>query len=134
MFWSVRSLILICGLILLAGCSRQGTRNQDFNPPSNKARTALEAALNYWQAGNPPGTVPGTSPHVEVLDSKWKSGQKLSSFEILDEEAGSEPRFFKVRLTLAQGPPQEVRYAVMGIDPLWVYREEDYKKLSGMGK
>ena len=26
------------GLILLAGCSRQGTRYQDFNPPSDKAR------------------------------------------------------------------------------------------------
>ena len=134
MFWSVRLLVPICGLILLAGCSRQGTRNQDFNPPSDKARKALESALEHWQAGNPPGTVPGTSPKVEVMDSIWKGGQKLTSFEILEEEAGSEPRFFKVRLTLAKGPPQEARYAVMGIDPLWVYREEDYKKLSGMGK
>jgi hypothetical protein len=133
-FCRIRSIAFIAGLVLLTGCSRQGTRNQDFAPASDKAKKALEAALNHWQAGNPPGTVPGTSPHVEVVDFKWKNGQKLTSFEILDEEPGSEPRFFKVRLTPAQGPPQEVRYAVMGIDPLWVYREDDYKKLSGMGK
>jgi hypothetical protein len=132
--WRVRSFVFFVGLVLLAGCSRQGTRNQDFIPPSDKAKKALTAALDYWQAGNPPGTVPGTSPKVEVVDSKWRNGQKLKSYEILGEEPGSEPRFFKVRLTPTQGAPQEVQYAVFGIEPLHVYREEDYKSLSGAGK
>ena len=126
--------VLACGLALAAGCSRQGSKVEDFTPPSDKAQKALEAALNHWQSGHPPGTVPGTSPTVEVVDSKWKGGQQLKSYEILGEEGGTEPRFFKVKLTLAKGPPQEAKYAVLGIDPLWVYREEDYKALSGAGK
>jgi len=121
-------------LATVGGCSRHGTKTQDFTPPADKARQALESALNHWQNGNPHGAVPGTSPSVEVMDVKWRGGQKLKSYEILGEEPGTEPRFFKVRLTPAQGPPVEVRYAVVGIDPLWVYREEDYKSLSGMGK
>ena len=129
-----RSLALpIGGLVMLLGCSKQGTRTEDFTPPADKARAALEAALNHWQNGKPPGTVPGTKPTVEVVDSKWKGGQQLKSYEILSEEPGTEPRFFKVRLTLAKGA-QEVRYAVLGIDPLWVYREEDFQLLSGAGK
>jgi hypothetical protein len=126
--------LVIGVLVILTACSRQGTKTQDFIPPSDKARQALEAALNHWQGGNPPGQVPGTSPLVEVEDTKWKAGQKLKSYEILGEESGTEPRFFKVRLTPPQGAAVEVRYAVFGIDPLHVYREEDYQKLSGTGK
>jgi len=120
--------------VLLTACSREGSKTQDFTPPSEKARQALEAALNHWQGGHPPGTVPGTNPPLEVVDSKWKAGQKLTSYEIIGEESGTEPRFFKVRLTPTQGAAIEVKYAVFGIDPLYVYREEDYQKLSGMGK
>jgi hypothetical protein len=129
----MRVLALTAGLLLLAGCS-PGGKVEDFTPPADNARKALEAALNHWQAGNKPGTVPGTSPTVEVLDSKWKAGQKITAYEVLGEEpAGPGPRTFKVRLTVANGPPLEVRYVVVGIDPLWVYRDEDYKKVSGAG-
>ena len=38
-----------------------------------------------------------------------------------------------MKLTLAQGPPVEVKYMVIGIDPLWVYRDKDFAKLSGSG-
>jgi hypothetical protein len=132
---TVRLLSLFAGvLVILPACSRQGTKTEDFIPPSDKARQALEAALNHWQGGHPPGKVPGTNPPVDVQDFKWKAGQKLKSYEILGEESGPEQRFFRVRLTLAEGAPIEVKYMVLGIDPLLVYREEDYQKLSGMGK
>jgi hypothetical protein len=126
--------LLAVVLAAAAGCSK-GTRVEDFTPPADNARKALEAALNHWQAGNPPGSVPGTRPAVEVIDAKWKAGQKLTGFEVVKEEppAGTGPRYFTVRLTPAKGPPEEVRYVVLGIDPLWVYREDDYKKLSGAG-
>jgi hypothetical protein len=121
------------GLLALAGCSKGG-RVEDFTPPTDGARKALEAALKHWQGGHPPGAVPGTSPAVEVVDSKWKAGQQLKAFEIVkDEPAAQGPRFFTVRLTLAKGPPVEVRYAVLGIDPIWVYRDDDFKKMSGSG-
>jgi hypothetical protein len=123
---------MVLGLLACVGCSRQ--KVEDFKPSTDRARKSLEAALNHWLSGQPPDKVPGTSPAIQVIDSKWKSGQKLMSYEILGEEPGSDPVFFKVRLTLAKGGVQEVRYAVVGIDPLLIAREEDYQGLSGMGK
>lgn len=124
------------GLLVFAGCSKGG-KVEDFTPPSDKAQQALVAALTHLQSGNAPGTVPGTTPRVEFVDTKSTPGQ-IKGFEILGEDSptagSSAPRFFKVRLTLAKGSPQEVRYVVVGIDPLWVYREEDYRSLSGLAK
>jgi hypothetical protein len=124
-------LVALVALFAL-GCGKGG-KVEDFTPPADNARKALEAALAHWQAGNPPGGVTGASPAVEVLDSKWKSGAKLTGYEIVKEEPGPGPRTFTVRLTYAKGPAEDARYVVSGIDPLWVYREEDYKKLSGAG-
>src|SRR5437868_6284357 len=130
--------LFVGGLLLLAGCSRPGKKVEDYTPPADNAKQALEAALNYWKAGNPPGTVPDTKPPVEVEDAKWKAAPKqLRDFEILGEDerpTDAVPRYFKVKLTMISGPPQEVRYVVFGIDPLHVYREQDYDKLSGAGK
>lgn len=117
------------------GCS-SGGKVEDFTPKEANARKALEAALNHWQGGGQAGTVPNTSPAVEVTDSKWKSGQQLKSYEIVGDEppVGAGPRFFKVRLTPVKGAVVETKYAVLGIDPLLIYRDEDYQKLSGAGK
>ena len=131
----IATLLLAGGLL---GCSQTGKKDEDFKPPTTKAREALEAALNHWKNGNPPGTVPGTKPAIEVVDSRWKAAPKqLQDYEIIGEEAPpseTSPRYFKVRLTMAKGPPQEVRYVVLGIDPLWVYSEKDFNNLEGTGK
>lgn len=115
------------------GCGREG-KVEDFAPSVRNARTALESALTHWQGGGAHGTVPNTKPAVEVLDSKWNAGQKLKSFEVLSADApAGGPTTFRVRLTFAQGTPQEVKYAVIGIDPLWVYSDDEFQKLSGAG-
>jgi hypothetical protein len=138
-FKTVAAALLAAGVAVFAGCTRGPKKDEDFTPPPDKAKQALEAALTHWQGGNPPRDVPGGPPAVWVVDSVWKSGQQLKAFEVLGEDsppagAGSAPRYFKVRLTPAKGPPQEVRYVVVGIDPLWVYREKDFDSLSGVGK
>jgi hypothetical protein len=124
-------------LLVTFGCSSEG-KVEDFTPSEGNARKALEAALNHWQSGGQPGTVPNCSPVVEVTDGKWKSGQLLKSYEIHPEvkpaEPGPGPRFFKVRLTPPKGTVVETNYAVLGINPLLVYRDEDYQKMSGVGK
>lgn len=130
--------LLIVFIPLLAvgvGCS-SGKKLEDFTPQEGSARKALEAALTHWVGGGQPGAIPNTKPVVEVTDTKWKTGQKIQSFEILGDEppAGAGPRFFKVRLTPEKGTPVETRYAVLGIDPLLIYRDDDYQKLSGTGK
>lgn len=125
----------LCAGLSAFGCSKGG-KVEDFTPPADNARTALEAALKHWQSGQKPGTVPGAMPAVEVVDSKWQGGQSLKAFEILGEDpagAGGS-RTFKVRLTPTQGQAVEAKYFVVGIDPLWVYRDEDYQKLSGAVK
>jgi hypothetical protein len=127
-------LMVLGSLFIGLGCSDSKT-NEDFIPPSGNARKALETALTSWQEGQPHGTIAtSVNPKIEVLDSKWRSGQKLVSYEILKEDTETNGhRYFTVRLTLGKGSPQEVRYVVIGIDPLWVYREEDFQKLSGTG-
>jgi hypothetical protein len=57
----------------------------------------------------------------------------LIDYEITGEETNLEglPRF-TVKLKLAaQAGTQEAHFIVYGIDPLWVHREEDYKKVGG---
>ena len=123
----------LAALTLLAvGCrSREGK----LVPASTPARQALENALAAWKEGQRPGKLAGQSPSVEVKDSRWEAGDRLESFEVLREEdyPGSGPRWFSVRLKLSQpAGEQTVRYAVLGNDPGWVFREPDYQKLSGM--
>ena len=125
-------LIALCA-VLAAGCSRS-SRTERFVPPADNARKALDSALKSWETGQPPGSVLGAStPKVVAVDSRWLAGEKLQGYEVVKEEKSSGQRVFTVRLRVDKGGPQEVRYYVVGVDPLWVYRDEDFQKLSGAG-
>lgn len=122
---------LICAMAL-AGCSGSGERQ--FAPPETTARRALETALNAWKDGRgKPGKLSPGDVAIEVADALWFSGQKLKAYEIVSEHWDGGPRWFAVKLTLATGE-QTVKYAVMGKDPIWVFTEGEYKKLSAMGQ
>src|SRR5262249_17874098 len=113
-----------------AGCSTRS--NAEFVPAVGRARDALTQALSAWQNGKPPH-IKDADPPVEALDSRWKKGAKLASFEILETEPGAGPSWFKVKLTLKEPAAEKtVRYIVIGNDPLWVYSEEEYKAVTGM--
>jgi hypothetical protein len=118
-------------LIPLAGC--RSTSTDRYVPESERAREVLTAALDAWKSGKPVGHV-DHAPSIEVVDSRWRAGDKLSGYEISGEDTTPEGhRRFSVKLTMQQpAGTQEARFVVFGIDPLWVYREEDYKKLSGI--
>ena len=118
-------------LLGLAGCGGSGTNK--FVPAATTARSALETALDTWQKGGKQGRVAEGPPVVQALDIKWSAGQKLAKYEILEELPDDRGRWFSVKLTM-QSPPGEqvVKYVVLGKDPLWVYREDDYNKASGM--
>jgi len=119
-------------LVLVPGCGRK-LSHADYVPTKEKARAALEAALTAWQNGRPPGKIEGVSPAVQAVDSVWQAGQKLAGFTILDEESGDGPQRFSVRLNLKDTKGElVVRYVVLGRDPIWVYRAEDYKRAMGM--
>jgi hypothetical protein len=120
----------VIGLGLLAGCTTRSVEEK-YTPPESTARQALETALGQWRDGQAqPAQFPLGKVKVEVLDQNWLSGQKLQGFEIVGEESGAGPRIFTVKLKTSKGD-QTVKYYVVGIDPLWVYSEADYKKQSG---
>jgi hypothetical protein len=115
--------------LLAAGCGDNSAAR--FVPPVPAALQALETALRAWQEGQAPGRVAGqANPEVILVDNCRVPEQKLERFTILGETAGDGPRCFAVRVRL-QNPNevQRLRFVVFGVDPLWVYRYEDYEMM-----
>jgi hypothetical protein len=116
------------------GCGPDPPERQRLAPPAPAAaRAALAAALDAWKAGRPPGPVASRSPAAVAVDSSRQADPppRLKSFTILGEVGGDDRRLFAVRLAL-DSPPEErdARYLVIGQDPLWVFRQEDYELIS----
>jgi len=113
----------------LVGCG-PAQKNEDFVPTEDAARAALEAYLKAWAAGDKSPTVPGTSPAVQVVDDYRGKGRTLTEYTVLGPVPADAPRCFAVRLTLGN-PREEVRerYVVVGLDPLWVWRYDDYEMI-----
>jgi hypothetical protein len=99
-------------------------------PSGDVARAALDAALKSWRDGGKPGAVAGVNPPVQVLDTPWAQGDRLSSYEILGEEAGAAAeKQFNVRLVLSRPErTEEATYHVLGSGPVMVFRDEDYRR------
>jgi hypothetical protein len=118
--------VLIVG-IAICGC---GKKKDARATPAETARRSLETALNAWQEGKAAGEIAGASPPIQVVDSVWLKGRKLTSFEILNEKTEADGvRSFSVRLNLAApNATEEIQYIVKGISPVWVYRKEDHTR------
>jgi hypothetical protein len=122
---------LACLLLSVGGCGG-GPSQKDYLPAEERARAALESALGAWQNGQPIGQVAGAGSTVQVVDSQWKAGRRLAGYQIVNAEMENVPPRFTVKLQVQGAAEQEVRYLVVGIDPLWVYREDDYQSSMGM--
>lgn len=115
----------------VAGCAGRSRNIESYVPEPGSARAALEAALNEWRNGRPPGEIKGASPAVQVVDTHRRPKQRLERFEILGEVGGDAGRCYSVRLTLTNpGEELKARFVVVGISPLWVFREEDFTMLT----
>jgi hypothetical protein len=109
-----------------AGCDRAETR---YIPAADSARASLEAALTAWKNGAPHEPVKSQDTSITMFDSRWRSKAKLERFEITEELPPSPHRAFRVKMRLAkQKADEETTYLVIGIDPLLVYRSEDYER------
>lgn len=115
-----------------AGCgSSSGNGHERYVPEPAQATATVQAALENWRRGEPVGEVRGTKPPVYLVDSFRREGQTLERFEILGEVAGLTQRTYLVKLSFGNPTAEEkVRFAVLGIDPLWVYRHEDLELLA----
>jgi hypothetical protein len=111
---------------MACGCWRT-QRNADFVPREEAARAALEAYLQAWAGGSTTQAVPQTSPPVMVVDELRVKGRTLKGYQVLGAVPADAPICFAVQLSLGN-PPEDVRerYVVVGMDPLWVWRYDDY--------
>ena len=114
----------------LACDSRRTETPPAFLPTWTEARQALDWALATWRdSANPPRQINSSS--VQFIDQQRQPGERLSTYEILARTEVENARQFTVRLTLADDPtPRLVRYIVIGREPIWVFRLEDYDLIS----
>lgn len=124
--------LLVCLVCAAGGCRSRSA--EDFIPSELVAHAAVDAALTAWRDGRTeiePLASADATVHVELVDNFRPQGRALSDFQILGETPAHNARAFVVQLRLTN--PREVvkcRYFVVGIDPLWVFRQEDYDMLS----
>jgi hypothetical protein len=116
--------------MLLAGCA--GDRTERFTPPSASARRCVESALAAWREGRPTGPINDANPAIHVVDTLRSPGQKLRDFAVLSETRASGAGWtIVVRLTFENpAVEQRARFVVVGINPIWVFRKEDYDHLA----
>jgi hypothetical protein len=129
----LRQFSLFVAALLLANLPGCGSSNNlaRYTPQADVGEQALRDALTAWQNGQPTPIAVADKPRIEVVDAYRRPGQTLKEFRILGEVAGSGGRWYEVQLNL-DGPAQveQVRYVVIGINPLWVFRQADYEMLS----
>ena len=114
------------------GCG--GAPEKKYIPKADLARGALEAALEHWKSGAKHGPVEDFNVPVNVFDARWQNGKKLESYEIVSEVPSDGPKVFLVKMKLNEDKEEiEIKYFVVGNDPLLIFREQDYNKASGTG-
>ncbi len=125
------SVVYQFGIVMLIACvGGCGRKNEDFVPTPEVALEALTQVLDAWKAGLPAGEIAGTKPLIFGTDTSRKAEQRLVNYEILGESPGDAGRTYVVKVKLTN-PSEELKlqYIVVGIDPLWVFRQEDYQLL-----
>ena len=126
------NLVLLVFLGLSIGCG--GSPEKKYIPKAVTARRALGAALQHWKSGEKHGPVADFDVPVNVFDARWQNGKKLESYEILDEIPSDGPKIFLVKMKLDEDKEEkEVKYFIVGNNPLLIFREQDYNKASGTG-
>jgi hypothetical protein len=116
--------------VCLSGCGLSNS-SERYIPNEPVARLALTKALTAWQQGSLGTSLPlDETIAIEVVDKQRREGQMLVDFKILGDVSVDGGRWFEVQLKL-DNPRQteQVRYVVVGINPLWVFRQYDYEML-----
>lgn len=123
--------------ILLAsagGCAPATVSGYDrYVPTAELAETALRQVLDTWKSGQTATELAFRAEPItlQVADTTRRPGQRLVDYELLGEVSGEGPRVFVVRLKLDNPRKvEDARYYLVGIDPLWVFRQEDYDALA----
>lgn len=129
-----RNLLMIgCATLATAwttGCG--GNSRERYLPSATVAKDTLVKVLDAWKTGAPYQSITTSKPAINIFESRWRDGKKLESYEILEEVKNADQPQFKVRLQIAGQPEETTTYLVIGIDPLNVFRDVDYKQTESM--
>jgi hypothetical protein len=128
--------VFACVCVLAAAAPGCGGSSRAYAPDAGAARAALEAAPGAWKKGEKPGALASAVPPVNVSDFQWQAGLALADYEVGEgTPAGGDDASVRFAATLtlknAKGPTK-AEYVVVGRDPVWVYRGEDYTRLMNM--
>lgn len=124
-----------CAALLgtVVGCERGDGQapTPAFVPSWGEARQSLESSLSVWRESPSPSPAPFDIPGVQFVDGQRKPGQRLLSFQVLGQTDIENARQFTVRLDLeGEESPQLVKYNIVGRNPVWVFRLDDYEMFS----
>ena len=119
---------------LATGC---GSSTKAYIPNAATAREDLDAALASWQKGGKPAQLMTGEHPVYFVDSQWEAGEELESYQVLEEnptQSETEKRFGAVLKMKKPPAERRVEYIAVGRSPMWIFRDEDYKKQGSMGE
>jgi hypothetical protein len=112
------------------GCNQEPP-TPGYMPGWEEARSALVTVLSAWRDAPSPLPASFDTPTVMFLDKRRRPNQRLLAFEILGQTDIENARQFTVRLNLeGEESPQLVKYNIVGREPVWVFRLEDYEMFS----
>jgi hypothetical protein len=117
---------------LASGCGSSKHDPVDLGPPDLEAsKAALVASLDAWKADQRgSGVMIGSAPTIGIVDA-MRTERPLLEYEVVGPlMIVDKGRPFAVRLVL-DAPRETVaaRYVVIGRDPLWVFRQEDFERM-----
>ena len=114
---------------LTAGC-HSPSGPSSMIPDERVARDAISVMMKTWEERHPVGILEQTSPRIQVVDTRRSKEPDLVRYQILSSAVDNRVYCFLIRLTFEGGEdPRNVRFYVVGIDPLLIFREEDYTML-----
>lgn len=127
--WMLRWLA-VAGLAAGCGHARRGS-DEIAVPGLEASKAALVAALEAWKADRrASGVLIGSKPSIGIVDAA-RADRALLEYEVVGPLMVVEKaRPFAVRLVL-DAPRETVttRYLILGEDPLWVFRQEDFERM-----
>lgn len=121
----------ILALLTLGACGHASAPPlTNYVPEEDLARRALVAVLEGWLEDRSVDKLDGGAA-ILLVDSRRRAGDKLAAYRIVGPQPWDRGRRFVVELTLqGETTSQKTRYVVVGIDPLMVFRQDDFDMLA----
>jgi len=102
-----------------------------FVPSPAEAKQAVEASLSAWRGAPPTPSTSFDISGVQFVEKSTTFDRRLASFQILGQTEVENARQITVRLQFeGEDAPDLVKYHVIGRNPIWVFRLDDYEKFA----